>query len=376
MIFGIVDEATIKNGLCTDIYFIRTEEILQSEGITPLVTMEVTAASLSCGWGLFCGIEDVITLLEGLPFSLHSMPEGSIFYPNEPVVRITGNYTDFSRYETSLLGFLCHASGIATATARVVLAAEGKPVYSFGSRRQHPAIASMIERSAWIGGAAGASNVTAPEGIPVVGTMPHSFIICHSSSEQAFRAFDRFAPADVPRIMLCDTHCDEKKESLIAARAGATAVRLDTPRSRRGDMRAIVEEVRWELDAAGYESVGIFLSGGLDANQVAACRDIVDAFGVGGAIANAEVIDLSLDIVEVNGTPCAKRGKRSAVKQVYEFPSLRHLVLPADRNPPRDAIPLLQPVIENGRVLERPRMEDSRRRVQDILRLLQDHTGG
>jgi nicotinate phosphoribosyltransferase len=365
--FGIVDDATIKKGLCTDIYFLRSEEILRTEGRNPLVTMEVTATAIPEGWGIFCGLNDVITLLEGLPFSLHALPEGNIFYPDEPVVRITGTYADFARYETAVLGFLCHPSGIATATARMVCAAEGKPVYSFGSRRQHPAIAAMIERSAWIGGAAGVSNIAAPQGIPLVGTMPHAFIICHHSVEEAFHAFDHFTPPEIPRIMLCDTHCDEKRESLIAARAGAAAVRLDTPGSRRGDLRAIIKEVRWELDAAGYESVQIFLSGGLGKEDVAHCHDIVDAFGVGGSIANAQVIDFALDIVEINGSPYAKRGKRSGVKQVYALSPLRHQVLLEDRAAPPGGVPLLRPFLDNGKIIARPNLQDSRDRAKDIL---------
>ncbi len=372
--FGIVDDQTIKQGLCTDIYFLRSEEILRKEGLNPLVTLEVTTTSLPGGWGIFCGLDDVISLLEGLPFDLHSVPEGSLLYPNEPVVRITGRYADFARYETAVLGFLCHPSGVATATARIVRAAEDTPVYSFGSRRQHPAIAAMIERSAWIGGVAGVSNVMAPEGIPVVGTMPHAFIICHPSVEKAFRAFDRLAPTGIPRIMLCDTHCDEKRESLLAAETGATAVRLDTPGSRRGDMRAIIQEVRWELDEAGYESVEIFLSGGLSEEDVARYHDVVDAFGVGGAIANAQVIDFALDIVEIQGRPYAKRGKRSGVKQVYALSPLQHQVLPVDVAAPEGGVPLLRPYLEQGTVVDRPVMMEARERVQDILMYLKNRT--
>ena len=109
--------------------------------------------------------------------------------------------------------------------------------------------------------------------------------------------------------MLCDTWCDEKSESLRAAECGATAVRLDTPRSRRGNMRAIIEEVRWELDAHGYSGVKIFLSGGVTREDVILYRDSVDAFGVGGAIANAPVIDFGMDIVEIEGKSQSQAGQ-------------------------------------------------------------------
>ncbi|MFY9799876.1 MAG: nicotinate phosphoribosyltransferase, partial [Methanoregula sp.] len=318
-------------------------------------------------WAVFCGLSDVITLLEGLPVTVDAMPEGTIFFKDEPVIRIYGKYRDFCRYETALLGFLCHASGIASAAAHIMLAAKGRPVYSFGSRRQHPAIAGMIERAAWIGGVDGVSNTCAPEGMPVVGTMPHAFVMCYDKPEDAWRAFDKHAPRKIPRIMLCDTWCDEKSESLRAAECGATAVRLDTPRSRRGNMLAIIEEVRWELDAHGHAGVKIFLSGGVTREDVLLYRDSVDAFGVGGAIANAPVVDFGMDIVEREGKPQAKRGKRSGVKQVYRMPDGRHRMLPVSHQVPTGGSPLIERVIDNGRIVQHSDMQGARERVQEQL---------
>jgi len=291
------------------------------------------------------------------------MPEGTVFYKNEPVLRITGKYRDFGRYETAIIGFTCHASGVATAAAHIKALAGDRPVFSFGSRRQHPAISAMIERAAWIGGVDGVSNTCAPEGMPVVGTMPHAFVMCYEKPEDAWRAFDRSAPASVPRIMLCDTYCDEKSESLRAAACGAAAVRLDTPRSRRGNMRAIIEEVRWELDAHGHKDVKIFLSGGVTREDVIAYRDCIDAFGVGGTIANAPVIDFAMDIVEIEGQPKAKRGKRSGVKQVYAKKDGEHVVLPASQKAPKGTMPLLERYIEKGKVVQDSWMQAARVRA-------------
>ncbi len=362
-IFETVSDETIKRGDCTDIYFVRTEEVMEQEQKNPMVSMEVTAAALPDPWGVVCGVSDVLALLSGLPVTVDAMPEGTAFFKNEPVLRITGRYRNFCRYETAILGFLCHASGIASATAHIRLEARDRPVYSFGSRRQHPAIARMIERAAWIGGADGVSNICAPEGMPVVGTMPHAMVMCFPSPADAWLAFDRHAPEAVPRIMLCDTYCDEKAESLRAAECGATAVRLDTPRSRRGNMRAIIDEVRWELDAHGYSEVKIFLSGGVTREDVIAYRDCVNAFGIGGAIANAPVIDFAMDIVEIDGIPKAKRGKRSGVKQVYELVHGEHRTLPARTNPPAHATPLIQRFIEDGNIVRESDMQGARKRV-------------
>jgi len=361
--FETVSDDTIRRGECTDIYFVRTEETLKRENINPFVTMEVTAAALPDNWAIFCGSSDVITLLEGLPVTVDALPEGTLFFRNEPVMRISGKYQDFCRYETAILGFLCHASGVASAAAHIRVAAQDRPVYSFGSRRQHPAIARMIERAAWIGGVDGVSNTCAPSGIPVVGTMPHAFVMCYKKPEDAWRSFDLHAPHTVPRIMLCDTWCDEKSESLRAAECGATMVRLDTPRSRRGDMLAIIDEVRWELDAHGYEAVKILLTGGVTREDIIASRQSVDAFGVGGAIANAPVIDFGMDIVEIGGRSTAKRGKRSGVKQVYELPGGEHLVLLLSRKAPPGGNPLLERFIKDGMIVQNANMEQARQRV-------------
>jgi nicotinate phosphoribosyltransferase len=361
--FETVSDQTIKKGECSDIYFVRTEETLRLAHINPVVSMEVTASALPESWAVFCGLSDVIALLEGIPVSVDAMPEGTIFLKNEPVLRISGKYRDFCRYETAILGFLCHASGVASAAAHITLAADGRNVYSFGSRRQHPSIARMIERAAWIGGVDGVSNICAPEGIPVVGTMPHAFIMCYKKPEDAWRSFDKHTPKEVPRIMLCDTYCDEKTESLRAAECGATAVRLDTPRSRRGNMRSIIEEVRWELDAHGYPEVKIFLSGGVTRDDIILYKDIVDAFGVGGAIANAPVIDFGMDIVEIEGIPKAKRGKRSGVKQVYSMPDGAHQMVPAKKTAPKGGKTLIGPFIKNGKTVKRCDMQEARKRV-------------
>ena len=187
--------------------------------------------------------------------------------------------------------------------------------------------------------------------------------MCYEKPDDAWRSFDRHAPKEVPRIMLCDTYCDEKSESLRAAECGAAAVRLDTPRSRRGNMRSIIEEVRWELDAHGFTGVKIFLSGGLTRDDVILYRDIVDAFGVGGAIANAPVIDFGMDIVEIEGTPKAKRGKRSGVKQVYELPGGDHRMLPVMQAAPDGGKPLIIPFIRNGTRVEECDLQAARGRV-------------
>lgn len=381
MKFKIVPEDEILEGKTTDVYFLKTEEVLRRKGVNPNVVAEVITTSE--GWAVLAGLEEVAQLLEGKAVDVYAMPEGTIFFPFEPVLRIEGRYLEFARYETALLGFLCHESGIATKAARIKKAAGDVPVISFGTRRQHPAIAAMIERCAYLGGMDGVSCVAGAEriGIEATGTMPHALMICFGEDRQkdAWKAFDEVIAKDVPRICLCDTYYDEKKESVMAAETlgdSLRAVRLDTPGSRKGNFRRIIEEVRWELDIRGYKHVGIFISGGIDEEEVIALKDIVAGFGVGTSVANARCIDFALDIIEREGEPCAKRGKRGGKKQVYR----RKGVIEEDKDeirlateaPPMDMEPLLKPMILKGKINDgfSFSLEEARKRVMEQLRII------
>jgi nicotinate phosphoribosyltransferase len=270
---------------------------------------------------VFAGLDELMSLLEGREVTVQSLPEGSVFYPEEPVLTVSGRYLSFGILETAILGMLCQASGVATRAARARLAAEGRPVYSFGARRMHPAIAPMIERAAYIGGCEGVSSVKSAEliGLPPVGTMAHATILI-LGEERAFKAFDRVVDRKIPRVALVDTFSDEKVGAVMAAQVlgdRLAAVRLDTPSSRRGDMQSILREVRWELDAMGFPNAKLFVSGGLDEQKLRPLNRYADAYGIGTAVSNAPVIDFSMDIVEVNGQARAKRGKLSGRKHLW-----------------------------------------------------------
>lgn len=382
MKFSIVPDEEILEGKTTDIYFLRAEEVLMRKGVNPEVVAEVITTG--GGWAVLAGLEDVAHLLAGKDVDVYAMPEGTIFFPYEPVLRIEGRYLEFARYETPLLGFLCHESGIVTKAARIKKLAGEVPVISFGTRRQHPALAAMIERCAYLGGMDGVSCVAGAEriGIEATGTMPHSLIICFGEEKQkeAWKAFDEVVAKEVPRICLCDTYYDEKKESIMASEAlgeSLRAVRLDTPTSRKGDFRRIIEEVRWELDIRGYKNVGIFISGGIDEEEVVELRDVVAGFGVGTSVANAKSIDFALDIIEREGEPCAKRGKRGGKKQVYR----RKGVIEAGKDEirlvkeasPEDMEPLLKPMILKGKIVNdfSFSLEEARRKVLEQLKVVE-----
>ncbi len=359
--FLIVSEEDIRNGVVTDKYFVWTEKVLKAKGVNPKVVAEVTTSS----WGIFAGLNDVLKLMEGKPVDIYAMPEGCLFYPHEPVLTVVGRYLDFARFETALLGFLCHASAVATQAFKFKLAAGDRKVFSFGTRRMHPALAAVIERSAYIGGVDGVSNYSAEKylGIKSMGTMPHALIICFGDQIEAWRAFDEVVDEDVPRTMLIDTYYDEKTEAVLAIEnvRRVDGVRLDTPSSRRGNFRKIVEEVRWELDIRGRKDVKIFVSGGLSVKDVLELRDVVDAFGVGTSIAGAKPMDFAMDIVEKEGRFVAKRGKRGGMKQVYrDWNKLEDEIKLFGDEAPSGKEPLLRKVMENGRILIDTDLEEAR----------------
>ncbi|MDG6934397.1 MAG: nicotinate phosphoribosyltransferase [Nitrososphaerota archaeon] len=386
--FWISGEDEIKKAEVTDSYFINTERALRKIGKNPKVTMEVYTRHLPYAdtWGVLSGVYEAAKLLEGLPLDVDSMDEGEVFavpkneLAYEPVMKLKGRYADFARYETPLLGFLASASGFTTKAARIRLAAGDRTLLSFGTRRAHPALAPLVERSAYIAGFEGVSNICGAKllGIEGAGTMPHSFILCFDSQKDAWKAFADSLPEKSDVIVLADTLFDEKTESIMALETlgrKLKGVRLDTPASRRGDWRKIIEEVRWELNLRGGKHVKIFVSGGLDESDVRELQDVVSGFGVGTSVSNAPSIDFNMKMVEVEGKggvmiPRAKRGDLSGEKEVCrdEKNMVDYLVLARNARP-QNCNPLLKPLIRNGRIVRRFETIDAlRKRVASRLK--------
>ena len=351
--FDTASEAEIKGAEVADVYFHRTMEVLRARGLedTPVHAEVAYKTSDPDEWFVVAGMEEVAHLLEDVGVEARAVPEGTICHPNEPVLTLSGPYGAFAEHETAILGFLCQASGISTGAARCRIAAGERPLISFGARRMHPSITPMIERSAYLGGCDSVSVELAARrlGIPATGTVPHALALVLGSTVEATLAFDEVVDEDVPRTILIDTFDDEKFGALMAARAipdSIYAVRLDTPGNRRGDFRDLMREVRWELDRNGFGDVKLFASGGIDVEYILHLNPVCDAYGVGGAIADAPMIDYSLDIVEVGGEDRSKRGKRGGRKNLFELEDGSHAVLPAGAEPPADARDLLHPLSE------------------------------
>ena len=385
----VASEEDIVSGLVTDIYFARTVKVLKAKGVRKKVRMEFHVMKLPKGyeWAVFAGLEEALYLLKGKPVTVYAMPEGTVFKAGEPLMIIEGYLDDFAVYETALLGILRHYSSIASKAARMKRLARDRLLLFFGLRALHPALAPMADRAAYIGGVDAVSGVASVKylGLKPQGTMPHALIIAFEDQVAAWKAFDEVVEEEVPRIMLVDTFYDERIEALMAAQAlghKLYGVRLDTPSSRRGNMRQIVEEVRWTLDIHGYKHVKIIVSGGIDEEEIVELRGIVDAFGVGTSIAMPPSIDISADIVEVfdggEWKPVAKRGKLPGAKQVYrKRPGLNDIITLLDKplvEIPEGYQPLLKKYLENGELLvELPHVEDIRKYVISQLNELPEH---
>jgi len=285
----------VLSGDSADVYFRRAEEILEGEGLDPVVVMEVFSRSE----GILCGIDEAKVLLahvlgNGVEKAVvESLSDGDTFSSKEIVMRIRARYRAFGLYETAILGMLAQSTGWTNAAKECVDAAAPEPVISFAST---PAGARLA-------------------GLAPTGTMPHSLVLVIGDTVRAAEAFDRHVAPDVPRIVLVDTFKDEAEESLRVAHALGDrlyGVRLDTP-SERGRVTAdLVCEVRARLDLDGFEHVKIIVSGGLTPDRIRYFKDsgaAVDYFAVGSHISGASPIDFTGDLKEIDGRAIAKRGR-------------------------------------------------------------------
>ncbi len=320
------DQATLA-GYNADIYFERSRQILEAEGLDPVVAMEFFTRQRS----LLCGMREVHGLLRRIlpaKAEVWSLKEGTWIEPKEVVLRIRAPYQSFGLYETALLGMLSSQTGWATAAAACVTAAEDVPVICFGARHVHPAVSVRMEYAAVVGGCSGCATPAGAEraGIAASGTLPHALILAMGDTLAAAEAFDRHMDPQIRRIFLVDTFRDEAAESVRIAEAMGEkvwGVRLDTPGELGGVTVELVEEVRARLDQGGYGHVKIFVSGGLDPERLQSFRIAgapVDGFGVGSAISGARPLDFTADIKEVDNHPVAKRGR---IPGIVENPRLQ-----------------------------------------------------
>jgi nicotinate phosphoribosyltransferase len=339
-----------------------------------------------------------LNYLRGLRFSgdVRAIPEGRVVFGEEPLIEVTAPLIEAQIVETYLINVLHLHTLLASKAARCVDAARGRVLVDFGLRRAHGVDAGMAAaRAAWLAGCASTSNVAAGRefGIPISGTMAHSFVASFPSELDAFRAYARTFPDAT--TLLIDTY-DVEQGARNAATVGRElqerghrlrAVRIDS-----GDLLTLSRRVRAILDQAGFPEVEIFGSGGLDEHQIDALVSAgapIDGFGVGtrmDASEDAPTLEAAYKLVEIDGRPALKTspGKASwpGRKQVWRrtAPDGRFggdVITLADETIP-DGEALLVPVMRAGRRLAQPdplaairrRCLDERDRLPDAVRTI------
>jgi nicotinate phosphoribosyltransferase len=273
---------------------------------------------------VFAHVSDVFfDYLKGFRFTgeVWAIPEGTPVFGEEPLLRVNAPIIEAQIVETFLLSTLTFQTMIASKAARVVAAAQGRGVVEFGTRRAHgPEAGVLAARAAYIGGCMGTSNVEAGQrfGVPVFGTLAHSFVMAYSNEEDAFRRFQQLFPEHA--VLLIDTYDTLAAiDKIIQAGLRPSSVRLDS-----GDLLELSKQVRRRLDQAGLHETRIFASGDLDEFAIAdllAHGAHLDAFGVGTALAtskDAPALSGVYKLVDVeSGEGPSYRAKFSEEKATY-----------------------------------------------------------
>lgn len=329
------------------------------------------------------GMRDALTFefveyLRGLRFTgdVWAMPEGTIAFEDEPLLRVEAPLGQAQIVETYLLSVLNHQTAIASKAARAVLAAKGRPLLEFGSRRTHPEAAVHTARAAYIAGFQGSSNVEAHAryGVPARGTMAHMLVMAAGDEEEAFRSYGEvFSPS----TYLVDTYDTLRgtDRALDVVGDGVSAVRLDS-----GDLGALSRAVRERLDERGRDDVQILLSSDLDEYELERLDEagVFDAAGVGTRLAtsdDAPSLGGVYKLVQIGDRPVAKlsEGKVTypGAHQVYRHEkdgvmAFDHLGLTRERSYDFvHARPLLERVMKAGVLTFDEDIHDMRRRARE-----------
>ena len=398
--------------LLTDLYQLNMLQAYLDHGQTDTAAFEFFVRRLPArrGFLMAAGLEQALDFLENLQFSkeeidwlrqnyrftdgfldylanlrftgdVDAMPEGTMFFANEPIIRVTAPLPEAQLVETRLINILHFQSLVASKAARMVLAAPGKQLVDFGLRRAHGAEAGlMAARASYLAGFAGTATVLARKdfGIPIFGTMAHSFIQAHDNETAAFSAFARSRPDNL--VLLIDTYDTEAAArkvvqlapSLKEAGINVRGVRLDS-----GDLIVLSKHVRRILDDGGLQDVTIFASGGLDEDELARmmyANAPIDGFGVGTSLttsSDAPALDCAYKLQEYAGIPRRKRSVGKATwpgrKQVWrsfgEDGRMRGDVL-ALQDDQQVGEPLLIPVMRHGqRIASLPTLAGIRKKA-------------
>jgi len=317
---------------------------------------------------------------------VHAMPEGTVFFADEPILRVTANLPEAQLVETRLINILHYQTLIASKAARFVLLAPGRQLVDFGLRRAHGAEAGlMAARAAYIAGFSGTATLEAEKvfGIPTFGTMAHSYIEAHDRESEAFERFALSRPDNL--TLLLDTYdcaAAARKVVALAPRLRERGIAIGAVRIDSGDLDALARQVRGILDEGGLSHVAIFASGGLDEEHVAAllARGApIGGFGIGTSLtvsADAPALDCAYKLQEYAGRARRKQSAGKATwpgrKQVWRMEadgrmSGDTIATEEERQP---GTPLIAPVMTGGRRPARPALADIRAHAAGELRRL------
>jgi nicotinate phosphoribosyltransferase len=340
---------------------------------------------------------DFLSYLRNFKFTgeVWAVPEGSVAFPNEPLMRVTAPIIEAQLAETFLLNTINLQTLIATKASRVVHAAKGKSVIEFGLRREHGIDAGMkVARSSYIAGCQGTSNVLAGQAydIPVFGTMAHSFVMSYPKEIDAFRAFSKTFPNK--STLLIDTYDDisgAEKAAVVAKELEAQGFRLGGVRLDSGDLAQDSVKVRKILDDQGLNYVKIFVSGDLDEFKIQELLKNgarIDSFGVGtkmGTSSDRPYLDVIYKLCETMASdgsflPIMKLSKDKITlpgrKQVYRVKNRIGFFekdMIALANERVDGEPLLVKVMEKGNIIyDFPSLTDIRASAAENLSKLPD----
>ena len=308
-----------------------------------------------------------------------AMPEGTIAFPHEPLLRVTASLPEAQLVESRLVNLIHFATTIASKAGRFVLAAPGRTLVDFGMRRAHGSEAALLAaRASYLAGFTGTATTLAHAafGIPVFGTMAHSFVQAHDSEVDAFEHFLDSQRGSI--VLLIDTYDTVAAASRVVELARRRADKpIDAVRLDSGDLGLFARQVRQVLDAAGLTKIGIFASGNLDEHRVQSLvtgRAPIDGFGIGtslDAASDCPVLDCVFKLQEYAGRPRRKRSPGKATwpgaKQVYRQRGAlgeleRDVLAPATEE--HRGEPLLEPVLRRGElVAPLPTLAASRERA-------------
>jgi nicotinate phosphoribosyltransferase len=371
------------SALLTDLYQINMVQAYLDHGETDTAVFEFFVRNLPPrrGFLVAAGLEQALDYLENLRFTgdVHAVPEGTVVFANEPILRITAPLPQAQFVESRLINIMHFQTLIASKAARMMLAAPNKVLVDFGMRRAHGAEAGlMAARASYLVGFAGTATVLAGEtfGIPIYGTMAHSFIEAFDDESAAFAAFARSRPDNL--VLLLDTYDTEaaaRKVVALAPKLQAAGIAIRGVRLDSGDLVALSRKVRAILDAGGLREVTIFASGGLDEDALAGFtreRAPIDGLGVGTSLTTSSdvpTLDCVYKLQEYAGLPRRKRAVNKATwpgrKQVWRHYDAEGRMagdLLAREGDKKSGEPLLELVMQDGRrVRPSPSLDDIRR---------------